>query len=467
LTIALARTVLAILLIWASGAATVSLLLPSGPRALRWGWAFWLGSGWLSLGLGTAALLGLPSAVGMAAPLAPLVLWSAHAWRRATEADSRGFLSFEPSDALLAALLLAFILPAVALALTTRIPAWDGYAVWHFKGRIFYIEDRVPLAYFHDPLTDYSQPGYPLHLPLVLAGVAKAAGRWEDSLLLLVSPAMYASVLLLLYGTLRLDLPRSAAAVIVAGIAGLPPLFGQVALGYADLPVALGVASMLAGLAWWFARDEPGAVAIAALSGGLTAWTKNEGLLLFLVVWAAAWAWAPRYNRSRRPLATGFVVGLAIAAAWHLFRLAADVPSHPYGVRSLSQFARVPEILEAIADQMMTFSRWGPVWVLAGIVVLVWPVLAPPAKSPGRFFASVLVASLAAVVGFYVLTPFDLTWQLAFSLDRLLMQLLPMAVLVVGAGVGAFLHNGLRKRHLQRMLRARELGGKTGAGDRT
>jgi len=71
-------------------------------------------------------------------------------------------------------------------------------------------------------------------------------------------------------------------------------------------------------------------------------------------------------------------------------------------------------------------------------------VLAPPARSPGRFFASVLVASLAVVVGAYVLTPFDLTWQLAFSLDRLLMQQLPMAVLVVGAGVGAVLHDGPR-----------------------
>lgn len=61
-----------------------------------------------------------------------------------------------------------------------------------------------------------------------------------------------------------------------------------------------------------------------------------------------------------------------------------------------------------------------------------------PAGASG-FFAAVLSASLAAYAGIYVLTPFDLTWQLTYSLERLLLQLLPAAVLVLGTSLGVFI----------------------------
>jgi hypothetical protein len=50
-------------------------------------------------------------------------------------------------------------------------------------------------------------------------------------------------------------------------------------------------------------------------------------------------------------------------------------------------------------------------------------------RRAGRAVASLLALMLAGFYAVYVVTPKDLAWQLEFSLDRLLLQLWPSALL--------------------------------------
>jgi len=418
-----------------SGFATATLAAPRAPQALRWGWAFGLGSGWLSLSLGAAALLGLPPSAAMVVPLVPIGWWAATQLRH-----ERGEIGCDLSNALPPGLLFLVLLPAFTLALTTPLPGWDGLAIWGFKGRIFFVEDRIPLEYFKDPVTSYSHPEYPLHLPLLLAGLAKFIGRWEDSLLLAVAPVFYASLLLLLYGTIRLSWRPWYALLILAGVAPLPGLFGHIPVGYADLPLTTYVAGTLAGLTLWLSRGERGALSIAALSAGLGGWTKNEGLMLLLVCWVVAWIWAPRSRQPRGQLMVAFGLALSIALPWHFFRLIQGIPTEPFAAQGLWQLQRIPVIIMAMGREMAAFGHWGGVWIVAVAVSFSWPWLSRKAGNPvGGFFSAVLLSGLAAYVGVYALTPRDLGWHLATSLDRLLLHLLPAAALVVGTGIHALL----------------------------
>src|SRR3989304_5546699 len=113
------RAALGLLLLWASGWATATLLCPGVPRALRWGWALGLGSGWVPPGLAASALVGMAPALGFAVPVAPLTLWAWRALRAGTggHADAGGRPRVDRADALAGALLVAVLVPALALAL--------------------------------------------------------------------------------------------------------------------------------------------------------------------------------------------------------------------------------------------------------------------------------------------------------------------------------------------------------------
>ena len=168
--------------------------------------------------------------------------------------------------------------------------------------------------------------------------------------------------------------------------------------------------------------------------------------MLLLVCWAVAWVWAPRFRQSRGPLLVGFGLALAIALPWHFFRLIHGIPAEPFAVQGWWQLERTPVILMAMGREMAAFGQWGALWAVALAIALGWPWLAPRTRdSLGGFFATLLFAGLAAYVGIYVITPRDLAWHLATSLDRLLLHLLPAAVLTVGAGIQAFLEEGDHK----------------------
>jgi 4-amino-4-deoxy-L-arabinose transferase-like glycosyltransferase len=339
--------------------------------------------------------------------------------------------------ALLAAgLVLATLVPALALVLTTPQPGWDGVAIWHFKGRMFYLDGGVRLAALMDPVRGYAHPDYPLHVPLLLAGLAHAMGGWRDSLLLVVGPLTYAALLLLVYGTACLVARPALALAVVAGMAPLPGLVEYLASGYADLPLTMYAAGTLAGLVRWLTRGDRGALLLAGAAAGLGAWTKQEGWLLLGSHAVAAWAWAPRTGQRRAELLAPLGAALLVALPWPIVRVLAAVPAEAYALRTAELPARVLTIVRAGVREGGALERWGLLWAGAALGALPWGRAG--ARDPlAGCVATVLGLMTAAFVVVYSATPHDLHWHLATSLPRLLLHLLPAAATLVAVRLEA------------------------------
>jgi hypothetical protein len=428
-TLTLLRAFLALGLVSLGGLATASLVAPGSPPALRLGWAFGVGSGWFTLSA-AAGGLSFPTAAAFWAPLLPLGLWaSRRAWRREAPLETREGPR-HAADWALPALLGAVLVPAFGLALTTSEPGWDGAAIWHFKGRMLYVDGRISLAALTDPVRGYSHPEYPLHLPLLLGGLARAIGTWDDRVLFAVTPLAYGSLLLLVYGTARLVARRWVALVVVGGVAPLPGLAVHLAAGVADLPLAMYAAGTLAGLVRWLTSGDRGALALAGLTAGLGAWTKQEGWLLLGASWLAAWLWARRYGQQRAALVPPLAVALVVAAPWQVVRLGAGISADPYGLRGWEPLWRLPTILGGVAGELGSLDHWGALWLAAVVCSVPWGRAS--AHSPRAAFpATLLWTAVAAYVAAYATTPHDLVWHLATSLPRLLLPLLAVAACVV------------------------------------
>jgi len=362
----------------------------------------------------------------------------------------------------------ATIQVGMACWLAARAPfgAWDAWSFWAFKARMFAAGGPRP-GYFRDPLTILTHPDYPLNAPLAEAALLRVAGNPGVVLAALIGPVCLAALLLLLYAGLARLYGPAPAALAVAALSCIPELPRQAASGNADVPLAMycGAATLYL-LSWWRLRRPSDVVLMALLAGG-GAWTKKEGLPIALLLLAACAAGevlryyslrrggrqsgaTPRVS-IRRALGVG-LAALVLPLPWLVFCRVV----HPLGrdflpltpAVFLTHAGRLPHIGAMFLLQTLAFGNWS----------LLWPLLAAALISKARLLSPAawgLAALLLSQVGVYAVSFVFSDWQpytahIQTSLDRLLVQAAPLAVLLlvevvtlprtalpVAAGVGA------------------------------
>lgn len=425
----------------------VARALPAvwGSSPLRWGAAFGLGSGLLTLEMFAFALAGLswdplglallPTACAAAAvvlggrtegsrqPARPAL----PPWRRVTRIG-------------LTLVLVLLAGGSFVRAGLTPLSSWDGFAIWGFKAKALYVDGTVAGGFLLDPVRGYSHPDYPLHLPLLMAWVFLVLGEWHDGFVMLLFPAFYASLLLVCYAMLARLGPPEVALLFTLGLASVPQLLDHASAAMADLPLAYHLTAGVALLVRYLERGDRSTLLAAALMMGVAGWTKNEGMAIFAV--AALWIGAGTVMREdgrRKALSDTLTFAAAGGAVflpwlgWRLsFGLTTDLVTAPSALAGLASApGRLVLIATALATEATHLSRWNLLWplfLLASLLAL------------GRWRARSLHLYAAAAwsgIGLYglvyLLSARDLPWLLSTSLDRLLLHLAPLAVLTIGS----------------------------------
>jgi len=164
---------------------------------------------------------------------------------------------------------------------------WDAWAIWNLRAR-FLFRGAAHWTDAFSPDLFWSSPDYPPAVPGMIANAWKFVGGeslWAPMALALLFGA--ATLITLVIGLHKLSGPRAA---IVGGLCllGTPLFITHGASQYADLPAAF---FMLAALLCLLLHDVPtfshrNRLIWAGLFAALAAWTKNEGLLFLVVVFA-------------------------------------------------------------------------------------------------------------------------------------------------------------------------------------
>jgi hypothetical protein len=237
-------------------------------------------------------------------------------------------------------------------------------------------------------------------------------------------------------GDPRLALPT---ALLVLGAPALltyaPAQMADVAVAYLLLLAATGLASRL--------HPEPARRLPALPTGlalGLLAWTKNEGVVLAGILGVLALVLAlARGAPARRALredAARLALGLAQPAAARALIKHSWAPRNDLARglgRSLGANLAAPErwlgSARGWANELVTAERWGVVWIFV-LVALALAARRRNAWSPPGVRLLSLALGLTALSWYlvYVLTPRDQSWHITFSLERLLLQLFPTAL---------------------------------------
>jgi hypothetical protein len=357
--------------------------------------------------------------------------------------------------------LVAFAISVAVAFLKEPHGRWDAWLIWNMHARFLYRGGEAWREAFASGL-DWSHWDYPLLLPLSIArGWTYTGGEG-----ILFPAAMGFIFTLLILGLIvaALSLLRSRIQGCLAAmiLMGTPFFISMGASQFADIPFAFFVLATVVMLFLMERSPEnhSGPLILAGIAAGLSAWTKNEGLLFALIVTvslagisAYTGGWRVAFKRTGWFLA-GALPGLMIVLTFKVLLSPINDVMAGVGVAATSakllDWGRYAEIARAFFVTGISFTQGvidvrvgmklnpGAVSILLLAVYLGLTGIRIDEKDRGCFFqaAAVLVLMLAGYFFVYVMTPLDLNWHLVTSLNRLFLQLWPSAVFLVFMAAG-------------------------------
>jgi hypothetical protein len=365
---------------------------------------------WMALGdlLGWAwspGMLCVPSA------LAALVAVVGRRWAR------RGRLAFDRWAAAAAAA------AGLHAALLAAVPSfgWDFRYSWALKAKVYALAGAHDFAWLSWPFHAFARVDYPpLWSDLLTFGVVLGAGPgataavWQAALVLGIAATCW---------EVTRPAPPPVRALAAAVGAWTPVIFTPTVAysGYAEPMLAFGTCVALGALLR-MADGDQGAWQTAAAGAVMVALTKNEGIALALGIAVAAWR-----LRGRRAAGVPIAV-LAAVGTWRGLLARHGIEGFPNvfsPARIASRLGHLPASFAAVAS-----------WELCG-VVLAWLLALPSIAGPRLRGVRIALAVWAgAVLLAYLVSPFDLTWHLRTSLDRVLAAPLPIVVALALSTLG-------------------------------
>jgi len=352
--------------------------------------------------------------------------------------------------------LVAFALSLIVSILKEPHGRWDAWLIWNMHARFLYRGGDHWREAFASGL-DWSHWDYPLLLPLSIARGWRYAGGEDVFFPAAIGFIFTLLVLGLLLAALSLLRSKPQGYLAAMILMGTPFFITMGASQFADIPFAFFVLAtfVMLFLSGRSPENRAGSLILAGIAAGLSAWTKNEGLLFALIVTFIPVGMTAKAGGWRRAISPAgwFLAGLLpILALVVCFKTQLSPTNDimagvgPAAVSSrLLDWGRYAEIIKAFFITGISFTQ-GVIDIRTGmtlnpgavsVLLLVLYLGLTGVRIEERDRGSTL--QVAAVLGLmpagyflvYVMTPLDLNWHLMTSLNRPLLQLWPSAVFVV------------------------------------
>jgi hypothetical protein len=448
-------TLLCLALLWLAG---FGLLRWMFPQPLRWSlhniWLFSLGIG---LGAGVASclyflalLLAGPSFTVLAAVMgaAGVIALGMGLFARKRGAPLDWAVDPEEGPAVPWYLTALFVL-AIVLALTMFLGAVaynphgeeGAWSIWTLRARFLFRGGELWRNAFSSDL-GWTHPDYPLLLPGLIALCWKLSGQESTDAPVAIA-FLFAlgttGLLVATLGALRGKTHALLAGTLLLGTASFVALSAAL---YSDVPLSFYILATLALLCLQGRHpDDPRFSVLAGLMAGFAAWSRNEGMIFAgaLVVGRAIAVY--RFRDGKQPgsqlirLALGLAVPLAVVI---LFKLRVAGPSDlfaapaPVILKHLAYPARWIYTLESLVVMLLNFGRF--LIPIALALTLYWYLVRFRVDERDRAALATAKIVLPLTVGAQLLWDLlyvdNLPLEMSASLERILLQLWPAALLM-------------------------------------
>ena len=340
----------------------------------------------------------------------------------------------------------AFALALIASAYASAVRAvahphgdgWDAFAIWDLHAR-FLFRGGPHWKDGFSPLIPWSHPDYPLLLSAANAHFWRYLGSESWVVPSAIALIFAFSTVGLLFSGLSILRGQNQAFLGGTVLLATPFFVEQGTSQYADVPLSF---FFLATIVLLCIHDSgmrsPGLLALAGMTAGFAAWTKNEGLLFLgaivlarVVILARHEGWIFCGRQTLPMLLAALPVLLVIAYFKVRVAPAGDLFSSPASLwHKLLDPARYWATFQWYAKELLRFGHW---WLIPGTVLLAGYYFIV-GKEVGSYEDGIRISvlalglTLAGYFAVYLITPYDIHWHLRSSLNRLFLQVWPSAI---------------------------------------
>ncbi|SRR6266566_2768064 len=305
------------------------------------------------------------------------------------------------------------------------IQAWDGWANWVFRSKVFFLHNNVTLDYVR-----YTHDDYPLIIPLMGTFGYIMMGGINDKYVLFLFFVFYLALGGLFFATSKKLLNTKKAIVLTFLLLSLQNLIrhgGHFEAGYADLALGYYIFAVTCLLAGFLKTKNKKTLLFLSLFLGITGQIKNDGIpfvvivssiLLFVIIaWRKYW-----YVLFMLP-------SVLIFALWELYKIFNHYPNNFLFRDALYVHTdKVVAIVLAMSKEFFNFQNWSLLWV----AFLVSLIVAWRKIHRVKLFLLVFCLQWLSYFAIFMVTPREPVGHVENIIDRLYIHLAPLAVLMVG-----------------------------------
>ena len=291
---------------------------------------------------------------------------------------------------------------------------------------------------------EWAGPDYPLLIPTALAACWTLMGR--ETLIIPALVAMLFTLATVGIAACSVSALRGKTQGLLAGLILLctPYFITHGADQYSDIPIGFFFLATVALICLQdgLAKSDCKFLILAGATAGLSAWTKNEGLLFVIAVVVSLFlVTVPRdglklYLKQMRFFAAGLIPILLVVVFFKMTISAHSglllPPEGPHLIAKLTDFSRYRTVMDFFVRRTLGFGNW-PVSVVPLLVFYLLLLGVTIEEKQRRGIVNALIALGIMVAGYfmiYVISPRDLEWHIITSLDRLISQLWPSFVFI-------------------------------------
>ncbi len=362
-------------------------------------------------------------------------------------------------------------LSTISYLLRRKQGDWDAWMMYNRSALFIYRDPTQWLTTsFSRQMDPIFHPDYPLLLAMNTAWGWDIVGSETPHIPMTQSALFAIACAGILVSALASTKSLGQAALGIIILWGTPTLVNEGAREMADLPLAFFILATGILIYFYVLNKKPALIALAGLTAGLAAWTKNEGSLfvvsagLSLIVAFLFTTNTQSHNAEGTqhlvtqkkfpsssavkiradvlPVLFRFVLGLAFPFAIVIgFKLFLAPPSDVLSngpTRSIQQILELPrhiEILQFLGRELFYFGGWTSLIGIIPILVIYFLLFRSPIHKDLRpaFIAGITMIAIQLLgdYGVYLITPYDLTWHLTYSIERIVLQVFPLIVFLI------------------------------------
>ena len=258
-------------------------------------------------------------------------------------------------------------------SLIKPMESYDAVAIWGLKSKIIYLAHIMAPDFFQKVATNFhgAHPDYPLLLPFAEVWVYTFLGKFNDFLVKAIFPCFYLAFIMVFYAALkRISKNRTFSLLFTFLVASVKQFSDYSTIGSADMELGIYFAvSVIYLYLWLSAKKNAGFLGVSFISSVLCVWTKNEGSLLFAIIFFVILVYVS-LNIKGLTLRKAFALFCYVAGVfsflifWNVFKAHNGLVNENFNLTMVnaknftSGIGKIPALIYGYQKEIFNFKKW-------------------------------------------------------------------------------------------------------------